>query len=502
MLKTVIKHGALYTVADGLFGVVHIGLFFLASHYLVPEEMGAVEMIYSLIILIQMAVALEIAQATGRFMADADAPTRRKLISTAFWFTCAMHAGFLLIVLPFSDVISLSLLGDGKFGKLFQIGFIAAVCFALYYYVRSQLRWLLQARVYTFGMLLYVVLAGGIGVVLLRNQVWSSYAIFLSIIGASIPPILMGLWRFRDSIFGGLSGRYLRRMLVFSIPLVPSSIAVFLSQYADRLVLTKLSGLEDVGFYSMGSKLAMLVLLGVLGFQGALTPLIYKNYTKAETPKQLDRVFRWFLWMSLSMLLATGIFAPEAASILFPGYLISIRVVPWLGLANIFSRMYVYSPGLSIKKKTRTFAVIFIGGAILNIVLNFLLIPVMGIQGAALATCLSAGLTAGVFFWRSLREYIIPIQWVRVLISLALLSGFCVATSNYSFLGQGMAGFWGVAGVKAAGLLVGIAILQWILIDTSDRKAFRRTLTGALRTRFSDLVDDSPQESGGVEDEG
>ena len=476
MLKQVMKDSAIYTVANGLFGIVHVGLFFWAGHYLDKAQMGAVEMVYSLILLIQLTVALEVSQAIGRFTADANEDDRRKLISSALWFSIIMHTAFVLAISPFAGPISRGLLGADGFGKLFVVGFVAAACWSIYYHVRNQLRWLLMSKAYTVGMFVYVALAGGVGVTLLLRPDWAIYAILIAIIVASLPPVLMGVWRFRRELRPTISRTHLKEMLAFSLPLVPSSVAVFLAHYFDRLALAQIRGLEDVGLYGMGSKLAMLVYMGVVGFQGAVTPLIYHKYRDAETPGQLDRIFRWFLWLSLSMLLGTAVFAPEVARLLFPKFQAGVVVVPFLAFAAILSQIYIFSPGLALAKKTRLIAAIYIGGAILNVALNLALIPFMGILGAALATCLSAALTAAVYLHVSQRDYAIPFRGVRIVAALAIVTVVCVAMSRLTATGEGSIGFWLLAGLKLPALWAGMAGLMFVLIEADQRCALRTWL--------------------------
>ena len=471
MLKKVLKDGVIYAFANGLFGIVHVGLFFLAANHLDRASMGAVEMVYSMILLLQMVVALEVSQAVGRFTAEADHDDRSGYISSAWWFSLLAHGALLAVALPLSNVIAQALTGREEFGRLFQLGFVAAAGWSLYYHARSQLRWLLLPKPYAAGVLVYVALAAALGAWMLYRPRWAVYAIVAAISVASVPAIVMAMWRVRSYLRLAISGRHLRMMLAFSLPLVPSSVAVFLSQYFDRLALAKLMGIESVGLYAMGAKLALLVYLAILGFQGAVVPLVYHEHTRPETPEQLERVFRWFLWLSLSMLLVAGLFATDVAGWLFPAYQAGAVVVPWLAFAVILAQIYIFAPGLVLEKKTRRIAAISIGGAGLNVGLNFLLIPSMGISGAAVATCIAAAVTAAAYIWTSQREYAIPYRYWRIAIGLALAAAFCVTVGH--IFPDGLPGpLW----VKVIAALVGIAVLCSVLLGGQLRRKVQSAL--------------------------
>ena len=83
----------------------------------------------------------------------------------------------------------------------------------------------------------------------------------------------------------------LRAMLRFSAPLVPAGLAVFISLYINRFALNHFGSLEDVGHFGIGSRIAGLVALLILGIQAALTPLVYQHYREPQTPGQIARLF-------------------------------------------------------------------------------------------------------------------------------------------------------------------------------------------------------------------
>ena len=97
------------------------------------------------------------------------------------------------------------------------------------------------------------------------------------------------------------NGERLKEMLLFSAPLVPSGIAVFVSHYIDRLMINRFLSLGDLGVYGIGFRLSSIVGLVMVGFQSALTPLIYTNYHLSDTPKQIEAIFRAFLFFAFMM---------------------------------------------------------------------------------------------------------------------------------------------------------------------------------------------------------
>ena len=90
--------------------------------------------------------------------------------------------------------------------------------------------------------------------------------------------------------------------------------------------------------------------------------------------------------------------------------------------------MYIFSPGIFIAKKTHLVVWINIAGCSFNILLNYFLIPLLGIEGAAISTMLSS---IAIFFLYNIigsRFYFIPHQWFGV------LSSICIATALIIFI--------------------------------------------------------------------
>ena len=208
-------------------------------------------------------------------------------------------------------------------------------------------------------------------------------------IGITITSIL-GLYLLRDKIKMCFSKLHLKKMLEFSLPLIPSSIAVILAMYVDRLIIKEYLSFEEVGLYAVAAKIAGIINLLIIGVQNSITPLIYSRYKETDTPIHLNKIYNSFLLMSFAIILVLALFSKYF--VLFFGgenYLAASSIIPILASAFVFSSMYLFFPGLSIAKKTGTISIINIIFAAVNLALNYYLIPKFGIKGAAFATCLS-----------------------------------------------------------------------------------------------------------------
>src|SRR5471030_3242776 len=118
-------------------------------------------------------------------------------------------------------------------------------------------------------------------------------------------------------------------------------------------LLIHFGSLEDVGLFGIGSRIAGLSALLILGIQAALTPLVYQHYREPETPHQVARLFGWFTAVALAGCLFLAVFARDLLAIFATAeYIRGASLVVFLAPALLLSQMYIFAPGIAIRKKT------------------------------------------------------------------------------------------------------------------------------------------------------
>ena len=159
-----------------------------------------------------------------------------------------------------------------------------------------------------------------------------------------------------------------------------------------------------MGLYNAGYKLGMIMMLVVVGFNMAWQPFFLR-----KDPKERDYIVKTttivisilgFLWILL-LIWSENLVKVQLWNYTFIGeqFWASTSIVPIIALAFIFHALYLLQlPGVYLLEKSGWIAFARGIGATLNISLNFLLIPIYGIMGAAVATCISYLLIAIIFY--------------------------------------------------------------------------------------------------------
>jgi len=440
MIGALWRDGVVYAAGSILARGIALLMLPLYTRVLAPADYGALDLIVTCGVLVNLVVPLETAQALARFWNEREAgEPRRRLAGTAWSFTLAGYVLFVAITLPLAGPIAQALLGDERFVDPLRAGIAFIAVNGLFLLLQNQFRWELRPRAYAAVSVLYALLtlafvalfALGLGAGL-EGVLWAQFA------AAALCTALSLVW-LRGTLSLGLHRADLAAMLRFSLPLVPAGIAVFGSFYINRLMLNALATLDDVGQFGIASRLAGMVTLVLVGIQGALTPLIYAHHHEAETPARLARLFEGFVAVALVACAAIGLFGRElVATFATADYASAAPLLVWLAPAALLAQMYIFAPGIAIAKKTGWQLLITLASAVLGAALNGLLIPLAGPMGAALATLAAGALFFGAWLVASQKLYPLPLRGGALLAATVLFVIVALAVPKLdSALGAG-----------------------------------------------------------------
>ena len=178
-----------------------------------------------------------------------------------------------------------------------------------------------------------------------------------------------------------------------SSPMALSAIAYFIMQSIDIIILSIYEGFDQIAYYSVSVKLAMLTTLALMSVNIVIAPRIaeiYENQKKQKLQKLIKHSTRIIFLISICVLSVLFFFSEEILGLFGQGYVIANNALLFLLAAQFFNA--VSGPGaiyLNMTGRQKTLNKILVSALIINISLNFYLIPTQGINGAAIATLVS-----------------------------------------------------------------------------------------------------------------
>ena len=224
---------------------------------------------------------------------------------------------------------------------------------------------------------------------------------------------------------------FLRPLLKYAYPLMLMGLAGMVNETLDRILLPKWlpanfypgqSSLTAVGIYGACYKLSIFMSLVIQAFRYAAEPFFFAQSTEKNSPATFAMILKWFTLCCAVIFVGISLNVEDFGRLFLrrPEYLQGLVVVPILLLANLFLGVY-YNLSVWFKLTDKTYYGTYIGagGAVLTIALNFLLIPVLGYLGCALAT-LACYFMMAILCWR-LGERHFPVPYPALRLGLWLL---------------------------------------------------------------------------------
>ncbi|NOZ46048.1 MAG: oligosaccharide flippase family protein [Chlorobi bacterium] len=184
----------------------------------------------------------------------------------------------------------------------------------------------------------------------------------------------------------------IKRMLKYSFPLLIVGMAGMINDVADKIFIKylidpSLNPMKIVGIYGANYKLAVLMTLFIQMFRYAAEPFFFAKSKEKNSKQMYAVVMKYFIIIGLFIFLGVMLFIDIVKYFIDVKFHEGLMIVPIVLAANLFLGIYYnLSVWYKLTNNTKYGAFISITGAIITIVLNFILIPKIGYVGSAWAT--------------------------------------------------------------------------------------------------------------------
>lgn len=180
----------------------------------------------------------------------------------------------------------------------------------------------------------------------------------------------------------------IRLLLVSGALLLPNMIAAWVLNVVDRFFLIQYVSTDSLGHYAIANKFASLLGVFMSPLYLAWTPLALSVHHDPRARERLAILSKYIIAIALFAGLALGLFASEILIVLTRApYLPAAPYVGFLAYVHVFGAFgtILYTSALA-EKRLKAISLTTIVGAVVNIALNFVLIPPFGVWGATIAT--------------------------------------------------------------------------------------------------------------------
>jgi O-antigen/teichoic acid export membrane protein len=350
------------------------------------------------------------------------------VILTAFWYVMGAATTVLVLGVVFAGTVSRALFGDPSHRNLVIAAFVGLWAAMNYEQMTSMFRVEKRSGAYVVATLANLTVTVTATVLLVVAFGQGPLGV---IVGNFTGTLLVyaGLLAHRRSVLGFGFDRVLYRSMVrYGLPLVPSVLALWATNFSDRFFLVKLADTHEVGLYSIGARLASAIVIALTAFRMGWPAFAYAIEDDREAKRTYGFVMTYVVYVTCWASLALGVLSPWLLRLITtePFYAAEDVVAPLAFATAAFGGYTVAVISVGRVRATRLNWTVTGVAALLNVALNFALIPPFGRMGAAFATVAAYSLMFAGMVWRAQTVFPVPYQWRRVATLVVVAVGFTV----------------------------------------------------------------------------
>lgn len=428
-IKRLAKHSAIYGLGGIVSRVIALFLLPLYTRYLTPADYGAIETLLALAAVLVTVLRFGISSAFFRFYFDAtDDKGRTTIVRTSFWFTMASATVGLAAGLLLAGPISQALFDTDSRTGLVRAAFVGLWAQMNYEQLTSLFRVEERSIHFVLATLTNLLITVAATVVLVVGLDQGALGVVVGNFTGTLSVYLVLLLYRRYQLGLEFDRPLLREMNRFGVPLVPSALALWATNFSDRLFLVKLADVREVGVYSIGVRIASALVLLLTAFRTAWPAFAYSIDDDREARRTYGFVLTYLIVLASWLALTLGLLSPWLVRLLTtPEFYSASRVVAPLSFAGVaFAGYIVMAIGVGRARRTQFNWVVTGAGALVNVALNLILIPPYGMMGAAIAQVAAFTTMFGGMTWNAQSVYRVPYQWRRVVTAAGAAVGLTV----------------------------------------------------------------------------
>ena len=423
------RHSAIYGIGGLMSRFLAVIMLPLYTSYVSAGDYGRIELLMA-----TMAVAVVVIRGGANFgfirfyFLDKDPDERRRLIRTVFWTQLAYSTLTLVVCIAFAPqiagVLGIRNQGPGLQGSGTSLVIAAAVLLWVnvnYGQMTNLFRAEKRSVAFSLATLANIAITVVFTVVLVVGYHEGPLGIIVGNLSGTLV-VWVALLVYRSEQLGlQWDGKLLRSMNRFGVPLMAAALAMWVTNFSDRLLLSKLlhgaDRLTELGQYSLANKISSAMVLLFTAFQIAWPAFAYSIEDDKEAKRAYAFVLTYLMLIAAWAALALSLFAPWLAHWLGrkPGYWPAETAIPPLAFASVFfAGFIVVTIAAGRTRRTQFNWIAAAAAGILNVSLNLWLIPAYGMLGAAYSTLSAYVLLMVIRTWNAQKLFHVAYQCRRV----------------------------------------------------------------------------------------
>lgn len=433
--KTLLKNTGIIAIGNISTKMINFLLLPMYTALISTEDYGTIDLLSTYSTLLMAVVSLQLFQAAFRFVAvERENPENAKcVLSTVFFLSAGAALAYTFLFVAFSPLIHL----QQKWYLLFQV--LANIYLML---VTNAVRGLGDNTIYAFSNFLSAAVTLILNVLFLVVFRWNAMTMLVAyilgpVIGGTVAFVRKKLWRFLS--VRAINLEKAKLYLRYAAPLVPNELSWWVVHASDRSIVSAVLGVAANGLIAVASKFSSIYTTAFSVFNTAWTEQCVLHFNeeggKEYLSKTMVTVTRLFTALTIGLIACMPFVFPvmvnskyQEAYGLIPIYLLAVYFNVLIGLI---------SPIYLIHNETRKVAKSTFGAAVINIAVDLLMIPFIGVYAAPVSSVAAYLVISFWRLWDVEKRYLnIPFTRTFVISAVVVLSGIMVGYYSKIFFAQ------------------------------------------------------------------
>ena len=322
------------------------------------------------------------------FEKEDDINYKQEICSTTFLFTLITSLVISVIMIILKDYIAEFFFTNTEYAYLVYITAMATLIGATNSIISAPTRMQNKKGIFLIANIVSPIISYSVSIPLLLQGYYVIALPLAALISSLIMEITFYVLNHKWFSVLKFNKKHLRPLLIIALPLLPNLLIYWLFNSADKLMITNLLDMSYTGIYSVAAKIGGISQLIYIAFAGGWQFFAFSTMKEKNQVESNSKIFQYlgvvsFVGTVFIFALSEILFKLLFEDIYWSGFI----AAPYLFAAPLLQMLFqVAINQLLVIKKTWPNLIILFVGVIVNIVLNFLLIPVLGVEGAAIAT--------------------------------------------------------------------------------------------------------------------
>lgn len=379
------KNIGIFTISNFSVKIITFLVLPLYTYYLSTEQYAVIDLVNTTSQLILPFLTLCIIEAALRFGVSGEYDSKSVFTNSIYLIVLGC------ILLPFLTQIIKIFVDIGSVEWYFVAIYCLQVFNSMFSAYTKAINKVKEMAIISMVTSISIVLFNVLFVAILQ---WGMEGYFISMIIGNLIGIILYMTvckMYRYFSISSFDIKVLKEMLIYAIPLIPNSVFWWINTSLDRYALMAFAGLSVVGLYSVANRVPTIISTVTSIFSQAWNLSAFQVYNDSDKEIFYTKTYLIYRYLLASCTSGVILLSRVFAQILFSKDFYAAWVfIPVLTLGVYYNSLNSFLGSIfTASKQTKHIFYTTAGGAVINIILNVILIPIAGGQGAAVATLVS-----------------------------------------------------------------------------------------------------------------